>query len=138
MTTSVPTADGTAFLLCDSESQDTNGKTNVIGVFDTIFVASVPAVHASMSAFFRLQLAPPFEGRRLQIAFTTPSGMRQTSPELPLGVGPTGIAQGSINLAGFLLPEEGVYKFDLLLGGDRVNSYVIRVEKMRDEADALH
>ena len=127
----------TAFLFCDSVSRDTAQKTILVGVFNSIFVQAIPAVHPFMAAFFRLEVPEPHEGRRLAIRISTPTGSPELSPELSLSIGPNGIAEGIVNFKDFPLPALGTYRFALVLDDTELTTYVIRVEQAKGPADVL-
>jgi hypothetical protein len=121
-----------AFLLCDSVVQDSQtGKTFVQGIFDRVSTRSFPAVHQACSAFYRIR----FDGQgdhSISLTLIAPSGLRQPMPSIPLAMGPTNIAQGTINIQGLPFMEEGRYEFELNVDAQRVASYsldVIAIER---------
>ncbi len=113
-----------AFLLCDSMMRDAEtGKSIISGVFDRIWAEKYPALHASLSVYFRFILPVAKSTFKMQLDFITPSGLRQSMPELPGSAGPRGIAEGAISIQGLPLPEPGDYTFELLIDGRRVAGY---------------
>ena len=49
-----------AFLIADAAT-DSQGKLNVLGAFDTIYVSTLPAVHLACAIAIRLRLSPEEE-----------------------------------------------------------------------------
>jgi hypothetical protein len=131
------TVDVHAFLICESAPVDDDGKWNVHSVFDSVWAAAYPAVHARLSAYFRLTISEKI-GQRVPIslAFTNPVGLRQVLPETPSAfIGPTGGIQGTINIQGFPLPEPGRYVFELVVDGDVVSRYTIHATLGPEKTD---
>jgi hypothetical protein len=116
-----------AFLLCDSVVQDVQtGKSFVHGIFDRIWARSFPAVHRSCAAFFRIRFDDQGD-HSVSLNLIAPSGLRQPTPSIPVTVGPTNIAQGTINIQGLPFPEEGRYEFELRVDDRRVARYMLDV-----------
>jgi hypothetical protein len=119
-----------AFLLCDSVARDAGtGKAIINGVFDRIWTRALPAVHASMAFYFRLVFDDPAEPHRFSLRYESPSHVQQMmGPELNLNVGATGVAEGAMNIQGFVLPEAGQYRFSLFVDGEVVGDFIMTVE----------
>jgi hypothetical protein len=122
-----------AFLLCDSVAQDaTSGKSVVYGVFDKIWVRALPAVHRNCALFFRIRFDDQNQ-HNVSLNLIPPSGLRNEMPAIPVAVGPTNIAQGTINVEGLPIPEEGRYEIQFLVDGVRIASYMLDVIDMREQ-----
>jgi Family of unknown function (DUF6941) len=116
-----------AFLLCDSVVQDAQtGKSFVHGIFDRIWTRSFPAVHQSCAAFFRIRFDDQ-GNHNVSLNLIAPSGLRQPTPSIPVTMGSTNVAQGTINIQGLPLPVEGRYEFELLVDQQRVARYMLDV-----------
>lgn len=124
-----PDVELVAFLMCDSFSRQPNGKAIITGVFDRIWASQVPAVHPSMTAYFRLR-ATASAHLELRLAFVTPNGLRQESPPLPMQVRPDGVVEGTIELSRFLMEGFGNYDFEIIVQGKRLASYAITVAQL--------
>jgi hypothetical protein len=123
-----------AFLLCDSVVQDAQtGKSFVHGIFDRISARSFPAVHQFCAAFFRIRFDDQGD-HSVSLTLIAPSGLRQAMPSIPVAIGPTNIAQGTINIQGLPFLEEGRYEFELLVDERRVASYMLDVLAVGDSS----
>jgi len=118
--------------MCDSVIRDAQtGKVNVQGVFDTIFVRELPAIHSSTSAYFRLKFDAPKSGVVASLAFGSPSGIKHITPDLPItNIGPTGMTEGWVNIQGLQFTEFGEHQFELLINGESVARYFLIVQQL--------
>jgi len=116
-----------AFLLCDSVVQDAqSGKSSVQGVFDRIWTRVLPAVHPTCAVFFRVRFDDQSE-HRIVLVIVAPSGLRSEMPPIPVVIGPTNVGQGTINIEGLPIPEEGRYEIHMLVDGNRAAIYNLDV-----------
>ncbi len=130
-----------AFLLCDSVMRDSqSGKTVLTGIFDRIWVRSIPAAHSSCAVYFRIRFdqSESTSNQQLALRITPPSGLSQTAPEIPLTVANNFMAEGSISIAGLPLPEEGEYEIELLVSGNRVSRYFLTVNRIEVPHGTVH
>jgi hypothetical protein len=127
-----------AFLLCDSVVQDAHtGKTIVHGIFDRLSSKTFPAVHPSCAIFFRIRCDNQGD-HSVIINVVAPSNMRQQMPTLPVRVGPTNVAQGTIHIQGLPLPVEGRYEFELLFDGQRLAGYMLDAIAIGESHGSVH
>jgi hypothetical protein len=105
----------------------------VQGVFDRIWVRALPAVHRACAVFFRVSFDDQLE-HSINLNVIPPSGLRNQTPAIPITVGPTNVAQGTINIEGLPIPEEGRYEIQLLIDGTRVARYTLDVIDIREQS----
>ena len=116
-------------LLADAANTSSDGKLNILGVFNTIFSDRYPAVHPEMKLVVRLQLHPAElehpkevnvqlrndEGRRLdgfRADFTV-----QGTPGAELG-GETLTTDSILSVSNLYLEAPGTYEFLILVNGE--------------------
>jgi len=123
-----------AFLLCDAAT-DSNGKLNVLGAFDTLFVASVPAAHPQCAVALRLRLERSEQGEHhIAVHFVDEDGQHLVGPlEGKFRVaGQPGHSGGSnliLNLQGLQLKRHGEIAIHLLIDGRHMASLPLYVRK---------
>jgi len=111
-------------LFADAANLSQEGKLNVLGVFDALHVASVPAVHPRATLVVRLKASPDDAGSHaLALSWTAPSGEEiwSSSGEVEVHVPPPGAMEVDIPvIAAIDLPiaEPGVHLMRVELDGD--------------------
>jgi len=108
-------------VLCDAATDD-NGKLNLLGAFDTIFAAQLPAVHPQCSVALRVTFVSGDEGnRKLKLNFVNADGHSIMPPiEIPVAVALPDDAHFVtrnfiVNIQGLKFPEVGLYSVDVRL-----------------------
>jgi hypothetical protein len=121
-------------LVADSANNTADGRLNVLGVFDRLFVSELPARHPMMTVVIATEIEPTDSNERnvLAIALDDPEG--ENAAKVSIAVeGPH--PQGA-HYMNFLLPlpmvqfqREGDYQLSVSVGNSQ-QVYVIKVEKM--------
>lgn len=111
-------------LFADAANLSQEGKLNVLGVFDALHVASVPAVHPRATLVVRLKASPDDAGSHaLSLSWTTPSGeeLWSSSGEVEVHAPPPGAMEVDIPvIAAIDLPiaASGVHTMRIELDGE--------------------
>jgi hypothetical protein len=107
--------------LCDAATDD-NGKLNLLGAFDTIFAAQLPAVHPQCAVALRVTFMSGDEGaRKLKLNLVNADGKSIMPPiEIPVAVAFPDDAHFVtrnfiVNIQGLKFPEVGLYSVDVRL-----------------------
>jgi len=112
------------FSLCDAATVDVSGKLNVLGAFDTIWAAKMPAVYPQCAIALRIR----FEGiergeHRVIVNFVDvdgkhiiPSAQGASNIQFPDGQR-SGSANLVLNLQMLKLADYGEYSIDLTIDG---------------------
>jgi hypothetical protein len=107
--------------LCDAATDD-NGKLNLLGAFDTIFAAQLPAMHPQCSVALRVTFMSGDEGeRKLKLNFVNADGKSIMPPiEIPVAIALPEDAHFLtrnfiVNIQGLKFPEAGLYSVDVRL-----------------------
>ena len=104
-------------LLCDDARRDpATNKPVLTGIFDTVFVAALPAVQ-TMHLFYKFQLGSR-EATTVQmhLQIVRPGGVQETGPSWEVAVNELGILEGIIELSEFPIFAEGRHVLRLALG----------------------
>lgn len=116
------------FTLCDAAA-DYSGRLNILGVFDTIFAASLPAVHAQCSVALRLRFAKVEEGKHSLTLHIVDNDGNMVVPALngDFGIqlqGPekSGAINLVLNLQGLSFSAYGEYAVNLAIDNREINS----------------
>lgn len=119
----------TLALLADFANKSVDGKLNILGVFDTIYAESYPAIHPEMKLVIRFEMHPveTEETKKIQIQLRNDRGAKlfevgadmevQVRPEAR----PTGemvTADSILSLSGFRIEQPGTYEFVILVNGE--------------------
>ncbi len=102
-------------VLCDYAFQDVGRKTCLIGIFDRIFAAAVPAQHHQSAFAFKIT-GDPNEEVTFKLEIARPAGGTLSSFGGKMKVPPSGTIDVIANLQGMPLPDFGPYSFTLYLG----------------------
>ena len=113
-------------LLADAATVDTSGKLNILGIFDRISAAALPARHPRMCLVLRFHAGVQEAGRHdVQIRLNDPAGqeLMRLDGEMQITPAGTGLTQGVrvphvLNLDGLVFPVGGQYGFDVRVDGE--------------------
>ncbi|MFN0098571.1 MAG: DUF6941 family protein [Gemmatimonadaceae bacterium] len=111
-------------LFADAANISQEGKLNILGVFDALQVASVPAVHPRATMIVRLKALPDDTGRHvLALSWVDPGGdeIWGSSGELEVGAPPPGATELDVPvIAAIDLPiqQVGTHVMRVTLDGD--------------------
>ena len=111
-------------LFADSANISQEGKLNILGVFDALQVASLPAVHPRATMVVRLKALPDDVGRHtLGFVWNGPEGdeMWSSSGQLDVGAPPPGASELDVPvIAAIDLPiqQSGTHVMRIMLDGD--------------------
>ena len=124
-------------VICDAAT-DNAGKLNILGTFDTIFVAQTPAKHPQCAVALRMSFSKVEEGaHKVRMSFMDEDG-KTVMPvmEIPLDVR---VPEDAIfvsrnilvNIHQLTLPKAGLYSVDIGLDGRQVGSIPLLVKTMQ-------
>ena len=110
------------FALCDAAT-DQGGKLNILGTFDTLYVSSIPAKHATCAVALRVRIEKSEEGEhefKLAIidedgSHAIPAIQGKLTVRVPAGFDTTA-ANLVVNLQGLELKKLGDHQIDFLVG----------------------
>lgn len=122
-------------LLADAATIDASGKLNILGVFDHLSTASLPAQHPHMVLILRFSASVQEMGRhKVEISLRDPRGgeAMRIDGEMHLGSGPGAVEEGIrvphiLHLDGLVFPIPGRYAFDVAVDGEHHVSVPLRV-----------
>lgn len=124
-----------AFFLCDAAT-DSHGKLNVLGVFDSIVVASVPATHAQCAVVLRLRLTRSEQGEhKLSLRLVDADGQNVIQPleggfRFAAGQDTSAATNLILNVQGLRLPRFGELAFQLHVDGTHLASLPVHVRQL--------
>jgi len=123
-------------VLCDAAT-DYNGKLNLLGTFDTIYTAQLPAQHPQCSIATRIAFDRIEEGRhQLRINFVDEDGQSIMPPmdvavEVSFPTDATFLSQNFIvNIQQLKIQKFGHYSIDLSLDGRQLSSIPLAVKEI--------
>jgi len=102
-------------ILCDYTFKDQGGKICVIGIFERIHAAAVPATHHQTGIVLRI-VGEPRETVQFRIEIIRPTGGILGKIEGAGDLSDTGTAQMNMNLGALSLPDFGTYAFQVYIG----------------------
>ncbi len=120
-------------LFADAANISQEGKLNILGVFDALQVATIPAVHPRATMIVRLKASPEDAGRHtLAFQWVGPSGEEiwSSSGELEVGTPPAGASDLDVPvIAAVDLPIQtsGTHVMRVILDGDLCAELVLHV-----------
>ena len=124
------------FALCDFAA-DYGGKLSVVGVFDSIFVRQLPAVHPHCCLAVKLRFEKIEEGaKKLRLSISDDDGkLVIPAMEIPINVmmppdARTNSIQVVANIGGLKVESFGEYSIDLALDGRHEGSIPLFVRQM--------
>jgi len=125
-----------AFLLCDWAT-DQYGKLNVLGAFDTIYTANMPATHATCAIAARIRFTQIEQGQHhIKINFIDQDGnsiiptMEHTLDVTIRDEDSSVIRNIILYLQGFKLKAYGDYRIDLSIDGKQASSIPFKVRRV--------
>ena len=128
--------------LCDAAT-DSHGKLNILGTFDTINAAQLPAVHPACSIALRLVFSKMEEGKReLKLNFVDEDGkLVMPSIDIPVEIAvpeDTSFISRNfiINIQQLRFERPGHYGIDLALNGHHVGSIPLLVRHLAPQPAA--
>lgn len=101
-------------ILCDYAFQDLGRKTCLIGIFDRIFTAQVPATHHQAAVVIKL-IGEHHERVHLRLAITRPTGETLAEVGGEGELGDAGTIELGMNLANLPLPDFGIYGINVFV-----------------------
>ena len=123
------------FALCDA-ANDSHGKLNLLGAFDSVWAKTVPAMHPACSVAVRLRFGQFETGEhRVAIHFIDEDGQMSMNPvDGAIQVNPraeetSAVANIVLNLQGLKLDHYGEYSVNLLIDGDEAGSLPLFVRQ---------
>lgn len=126
-------------LLADAATVDASGKLNILGIFDRITVAELPAHHPHLSLVLRVSASLGEAGlHKMEIVLQDPTGSRVMgmNGEFHVGPGPA-LAGGQVripqvlNIERLVFPKAGRYAFNVSLDGEHQVSIPLFVQEIR-------
>jgi hypothetical protein len=126
-------------LLADAATVDASGKLNILGIFDRITVAELPAHHPHLSLVLRVSASLGEAGlHKMEIVLQDPGGSRVMGMNGEFQVGPgSALAGGQVripqvlNIERLVFPKAGRYAFNVSLDGEHQVSIPLFVQEIR-------
>lgn len=116
-------------VLCDYAFRDEGHKTCMIGVFDRIFVRSVPAIHRQAALVVSVR-GVAGESVRLRVEIERPTGASLATPmEGVAQLGEEGSAQITLQINGLQLPDYGAYTFNVYVDENPPRKVLVSVAR---------
>lgn len=122
--------------LADYSNVSQEGKLNVLGIFDKIFVRELPAFHPQMYLVLRLTAGAAERGltKKLTILLLDADGEKISAIEGTFTVPEDAPLQSAINeiiiLNGLGFPHAGDYSFHILINGEEKTTIPFAVESL--------
>jgi hypothetical protein len=126
------------FLLCDYAMLSQNNKLSIIGIFDRVFAAKLPAQHQKMVIVVTIT-GKPYSKHELQIIVKNPfdSEVLPTGPaRISVMVGENGKANIIFELLNVVLKDYGAYKIQLMDGDTIISQATFSVERPNANASS--
>lgn len=131
-------------LLADAATIDASGKLNILGIFDRLGTASLPAQHPQMVLILRFTASVQEMGtHHVAIALRDPSGQEvmKVDGDMHLGSGPHSMGEGIrvphiLHMDGLVFPVAGRYFFDVNVDGVHQVSVPLMVQGPAKSAQA--
>jgi hypothetical protein len=118
--------------LADYAMNGEDKKLSVIGIFDRIFVKSLPATHPRMSLVVTI-VGEAREEEELRLTLVSPLGKELFNADVKVALGENGKANLISNFEGFPFQEAGRYEFRLEKQGKAVASYPLDVILVKEQ-----
>lgn len=121
-----------ALVVTDQVIEGKDGKKSLIGIFNRIFVRSLPSTHPRMTLFITLLGK---EGTKDNVSFVVekPSGSTMSENTIPFTFSNSGKADLIVNLEGFPIEEIGEYSIIVSQDKKELGRYVIQVSKVKEQ-----
>jgi hypothetical protein len=114
------------FALCDA-ANDSHGKLNLLGAFDTVWAATVPAIHAACAVAVRMRFDRHEHGDHAVAIHLIDDDGQMVLPPLQgtIQINPSpddssAVANIVLNLQGVHLPHFGEYSVNLLVDDEEI------------------
>jgi len=128
------------FCLCEA-ANESQGRLNLLGVFDKIYAKSLPAVHPRMVAVARIRHQETADSSHSVVLTIQPPSKHEPVAELEVNAqfrkaGPEGwsVSQLILAIERLRLDEEGAYTVQLSMDGDPVSTIPLFIQKIPDES----
>lgn len=126
-------------VLCDA-AVDYNGKLSILGTFDTLFSAKLPAIHPQCSVALRVVFERSDEGmHQLRLNFVNEDGQPiMPAMDVPVEVsfpGDTTFVSRNfiVNIQQLKLDQEGLYSVDVALDDNQLTSIPLSVKQVENK-----
>src|SRR5262245_39490626 len=121
-------------VLCDAAT-DNNGKLNILGTFDTIFTAQLPAIHPQCSIALRMMFNKVEEGQhKIRLNFVDEDGkslmQKPIEQQVDVQVPEETIFLSRnfiVNIQNLRFEKEGLYSIDIAVDGRQEGSIPLLV-----------
>ncbi len=130
--------DVTLALLADAANVSSDGKLNILGIFNALGASAFPVVHPQMALVLRFEATRAEGGKarqvELQLADSDGQKLFQISAQLMI---PTGAPGAPIRLNHILMlnniqfPRAGDYVFNILVGDDQKAGIELRIVEVK-------
>lgn len=124
-------------VICDAATSDSNGKLNILGVFDQINAIDFPAIHPQCAIVFRIVFD---KGEEVENKFKLEFLDQNKKPLLPSieAKSNTGVIKYKdrsvfnliVGIASLKIPAAGDYHIELFFGGNFLKRIELRVRKI--------
>ena len=130
-------------ILCDAAT-DNNGKLNILGTFDTICTAQLPAAHPQCSIALRMTFSKVEEGQHeVKMNFVDEDG-RLVMPSVPISI-EVAVPDDSIfvsrnfivNIQHLKFEKTGLYSIDIAMDGRQVGSIPLLVKHLPTKQEGV-
>ena len=118
--------------VADQVIEAKDGKKSLIGIFNQIFVKSVPATHSRMTLFATF-VGESERSETVQITLESPSGKKIFDNTIKFKFGSNDKADVIINFEGMPLEEVGSYSLMVKLKEKVLGKYVIQVIQVKEQ-----
>ena len=115
-------------VLCDYAFLDVNRKLCLIGIFDRILAAAVPATQHQAALALKL-VGEPKEQVQLRLEVVRPTGEVLARVEGGGELSEAGTAELHMGMAGLPLPDFGIYAFNLYIANELVRTIGVTVTR---------
>lgn len=126
-------------LLADYANVTADGKLNILGVFDTMFVDRFPVIHPQLHLILQLEAHPAEAGaqKRVEIRLMTEDGQTALSIFADMafqrkGSSPLGEMMKNQQIIGFQnvrFEKPGTYQFAVLVNGETKSAVTLKVQQ---------
>ncbi len=122
------------FALADQVITADDGKKSIIGIFDKIFVRTLPAHHPRMVLFIAIAGEVDAQGS-LWLKFLAPASEKLETKELPFQLGDNGKANIIVNLEGYPIQATGLYQMVLEYDEKELGRYAFEAIRVEEQAE---
>ncbi len=119
--------------LADYAMTGEDKKLSVVGIFDKLFVRSLPSNHARMS-FVVTFLGEANTSEDVKLKVMSPSGKEDFGADVKLSFGENGKFNFVSNFEGFPINETGAYHLVFEQGKTEIVSYKLEVIQVKDDS----